>query len=142
MLQQHFKIFRTEKSIRHVTEVHHYTGTTIYTAKSIESTRRLEQLVLGSLVQSLLSQPEHKASTPISFSPILCPLKCFLALVLPLLVASWCTDLLNFTYLAHPAFHWRSMPHSISDEKKKKKALAMEKIWHNISLFCSHFGVI
>jgi hypothetical protein len=44
-----------------------------------------------------------------------------LALVLPLLVASWCTDLLNFTYLAHPAFHWRSMPQSISDEKIKEK---------------------
>lgn len=81
----------------------------------------LERLVRGSLVQSLLSQPEHKASTPISFSPILRPLKCFLALVLPLLVASWCTDLLNFAYLAHPAFHWRSRPHSISDEKRKEK---------------------
>jgi len=64
----------------HVTEVHHYIGTTIYTAKSRDSTRGLEQLVLGSLLQSLLSQPEHKASTPISFSPILRPLKCFVPL--------------------------------------------------------------
>jgi hypothetical protein len=54
------------------------------------------------------------------------------------LVASWCTDLLNFAYLAHPAFHWRSRPHSISDEKKRKR----KQIWHNISLFCSQFGVI
>jgi hypothetical protein len=73
-----------------------------------------------------------KLGAPVSFSPILRPLQCFLALVLPLLVASWCTDLLNFPYLAHPAFCWRSMPHSISEEEKKK-ALAVEKVRHNIS---------
>jgi hypothetical protein len=94
--------------------------------------------LLGSLLQSVLSQLDHKASTPVSFPPILGPLERFLALVLPLLVASWCTDLLNFTYLAHPAFHRRSAPHSVSEGKKK--ALAMDKIRHNISFHAAVLG--
>ena len=58
--------------------------------------------------------------TPISFSPILGPLKCLLPLVLPLLVASWRTTLLDFPYLALPAFQWRSTSHSISEKENLK----------------------
>ena len=58
--------------------------------------------------------------TPISFSPILGPLKCLLPLVLPLLVASWCTILLDFPYLVLPAFQWRSTSHSISEKGKSQ----------------------
>jgi hypothetical protein len=96
--------------------------------------------LLGSLLQSVLSQLDHKASTPVSFPPILGPLERFLALVLPLLVASWCTDLLNFTYLAHPAFHRRSAPHSVSEGKKESTSYGQDPAQYQFSR-CS-FGLL
>jgi hypothetical protein len=64
---------------------------------------------------------------PISFSSILGPLKCLFALVLPLLVASWHTALLNFSYLAHPVFCFLT---SVKLGFRENSINMGQKIWH------------
>ena len=80
---------------------------------------RGREVNLRPILHSSFSRPKQSDAAN-SFSPILGPLKCLLPLVLPLLVASWRTTLLDFPYLALPAFQWRPTSHSISEKGKSQ----------------------
>jgi hypothetical protein len=81
----------------------------------------LRSFWFGSISRFFLGAIHGQHTTCSLFPPILGSLECLPALVLPLLVASWRPCLLNFPYLAHPAFSRRVTAFSFRDALVKLK---------------------